>query len=85
MIDAYIQPLKLTALREYDSLWLAMDGPVYATWSTGADYSEFLRLAALHGGRIDRELSIQLEVYYIYPIGFGGITSLMPRISHRST
>ena len=72
LIDAYIVPEKITTRGEYYALNLSIDGPVYATWSTGADYSEFLRLAALHGGRIDREIEVAIDVCYVYSAGYGG-------------
>lgn len=71
LIDAYIAPERLHIWDPRSGeLWLTMTGPEYAVWSTGAAYEEFLRLASLHGGRIDREIEVDPFLYSSY--GKGG-------------
>lgn len=70
LIDAYIEPETLEMYESDGALWLKMKGSEYATWSTGAAYQEFLRQAALHGGRLDREISIAPDIYYLGRAGY---------------
>lgn len=65
LIDAYIAPERLHIQDPRSGeLWLTMTGPEYAVWSAGAAYEEFLRLAALHGGRIDRKIEVNRELHH---------------------
>lgn len=64
LIDVYVVPEQLTLVGVSNEVYFSITGSQYAYWHKGAKLAEFLRLAALHGGRIDREVTLFPEYYW---------------------
>lgn len=64
LIDVYVVPERLRVTGVTETVYFWMGGSNYGYWQKGDDLAEFLRLAALHGGRIDREVTLYPEYSY---------------------